>query len=83
MFLSFSFMLRLVMPLYMFLGFEVISDEWNSIVVTKASTDTLITVNCTASETKMLLSCPSTELLLSNESYKMPRSYFAQVSGLI
>ena len=54
MFLSFSFMLRLVIPLYIFLGFEVITDEWNQIVVTKASTDTLITVNCTASETGFL-----------------------------
>ena len=37
MFLSFSFMLRLFIPWYIFLGFEVITNEWN-FVVTKAST---------------------------------------------
>ena len=41
------------MTLYTFLGFEVIALEWNSIVVTKASTDTLIMANCIASKTEL------------------------------
>ena len=53
MFLSFSFVLRLVsfsfMPLYLFLGFEVITDADG---IKLLSTDTLISVNRTASETK-------------------------------
>ena len=47
----FRLVLCLFKPLYIFLGFEEITDERSWIIVTNASTDTLITVNCTESET--------------------------------